>query len=88
MQDGRQISEKRKGIIDNQEIEYIVTVNVKNGHIIEAEGEIIKPINAHKNFIGATYGLQDIETSNIFDIFVSTNRFSFSISYNKIDTLF
>jgi hypothetical protein len=87
MQDGQQSTKTRQGVISQISIEYIVTVTVKNGHIVAAEGRITQPQNAHNKFLGASWGLQDNATGNNYGIFVTDSRFSFE-NYQNIDALF
>jgi hypothetical protein len=87
MQNGQQSTKNRKGVIDQSNVEYIVTVTVKNGHIIAAEGHITQPQNAHNKFLGASWSLIDNETGNTYGIFVTDSRFSFE-NYRNIDALF
>lgn len=87
MRDGQQSTQIRKGVIDQINIEYVVTVVVKNGYIVSAEGHITQPQNAHNKFLGAKWGLQDNATGNTYGILVANSRFSFD-NYQNIDALF
>lgn len=87
MLDGRHDTKTRKGVIDKINVEYIVSVTVMNTHIVTAEGYITQPQDAHNDFFGATWELQDKTTGNTYGILVNNFRFSFQ-NYQNIDALF
>ena len=79
---------KRKGSIQNIDIEFEVTAKFNGVDICEAEGEFRSPENAYQCFFGASYNLLDIKTGNNYQILVGNERFSFQQNYENIDQLF
>lgn len=87
MNDGVNTTKIRSGIIGNELVNFKVKVNVNNGHIKSAEGELICSEKFYESVSGTHQGLKDTKTNLDFGIFISNERFSFE-RFENIKELF
>ena len=87
MKDGKHITKIRTGLIGNESVTFKISVNISNGHINSAQGELTIPEKNYESIIGTTQSLKDTKTNLDFGILVAKGRFSFQ-RYDNIEKLF